>query len=121
MRFSVVAVGIVFTILSLFAYTYIVNSAGGSYLGIVEAENTEAPYRDFSFTLFLIGIAVVIIGLALGPAKEEKIETPSTNPASSPASTTIAVETQNPLAPVADKNVEMPIFEITATEEKILP
>ena len=121
MKFSVVFIGVILVVLSVLAYMHIVTE-NGHYFGLFPAENESTPYRDFSFTIFLIGVVGIIIGLALNVGDKKSDETKSNDKSpppeiSSGPTTTIS---QTEIKP-SEKTVIKVITETTPTDKEQSP
>jgi uncharacterized membrane protein len=63
MKNALVIIGVVLIALGIFAYVYTITVEDEALGGIIETEDTETPYRPFSYPLIIVGIVLIIIGV----------------------------------------------------------
>jgi uncharacterized membrane protein len=72
MKNALVIIGVILVILGIFAFFYTVTLTDESLGGLYEDEETEEPYRVFSYPLIIVGIVLIILGLVY-PGRENEM------------------------------------------------
>lgn len=65
MNKPIAIIGIVFLLISVFAYFYSVTEKESYLGGLITDTDTEFPFRNYSFVLFIGGLILLIVGIFL--------------------------------------------------------